>query len=193
MKGIMISGIYRIYSIATGESYYGSSNNLKRRFIEHKFKWRRNKGNYKIRQLLKEYGIHNFNFEILEYCLPEKFEEREKWYISNDLKCLNVWVNPFSSKDCLLGKCVKGKKFYGTKHSNETKEKLKESMQKYYENNEGHWKDKTIPDDIKHKISNGLKKYFKNNPHPNKGKTLSEETRKKISETLKKRNENVRV
>lgn len=185
---IMISGIYRIYSIATGESYYGSSKNLRRRFIEHKFTWRNNKGNHKIRSLLKLYGIDNFKCEILEYCNPEEFEQKEKDYISNDEKRLNVWINPFSSKGCNLGDFVKGKKFHGTKHSEETKKKFSEKINEYYSNHDGYWKGKSIPEETRKKVSDGLKKYYSQFGHPACGRKLSDETKQKISETLKKRN-----
>jgi group I intron endonuclease len=184
---IMISGIYRIYSIATGESYYGSTNRLDRRFTEHRSAWKSGKGNKKIRSLLDKYGQSNFEFQILEYCLPEYFEEKEKKYIESDDNRLNVWILPFSSKGCNLGDNVKGKKFIGHKHTEENKKKHGETMREYYKSHDGYWKGKSIPEDTKKKVSDGLKKYFSQNIHPNKGKTLSEETKKKISETLKKR------
>ena len=94
----MSGGIYRIYSIATGESYYGSTKHFKRRFIEHKYLWKHNKGNKKVRLLYSKYGLDNFVFEILEYCNQDEFERREKFYIEKDPNRLNVWVLPFSPK-----------------------------------------------------------------------------------------------
>lgn len=184
---IMISGIYRIFSIATGESYYGSSRNINRRFIEHRSLWKNDKGNHKIRCLLKQYGSGNLKFEILEECLPLEFERKEREYIEKDDKRLNVWISPFSSKGCSLGDHVKGKKFIGHKHTEETKKKHGEVMKEYYKNHDGYWKGKSIPEETRAKVSNGIKEYFSKNPHPRKGKALSEEIRKKISETLKKR------
>jgi len=183
----MNSGIYRILSIATGESYYGSSKNLSRRLIEHKYKWRNNRGNHKIRELLKIYGIDNFKFEILEFCSPDKFNEKEKIYIESDQKRLNVWILPFAAKGCNLGNSVKGKKYFGTPHTEETKKNQSRIMKEYYSNNEGYWKGKSLSEETKMKLSKGLKEYFTIHDHPNKGKHLSEETRIKISESLKKR------
>ncbi len=183
----MNSGIYRIFSIATEESYYGSSNRLNRRFIEHKSTWRNNKGNHKIRLLLKMYGLDNFKFEVLEYCSPDQFNEKEKKYIQNDPKRLNVWILPFSSKGCSLGNNVKGKHSGGYKHTDETNRKNGERMKKYYETHDGYWKGKSLPLTTRLKVSEGLKKYFSTNPHHNAGKPKSEETKRKISESLKKR------
>ncbi len=184
---IMISGIYRIYSIATDESYYGSSKHIKRRFIEHRFKWRNNKGNHKVRLLLNKYGLDNFRFEILEECLPFEFQLKEKKYMDSDPRNLNVWIDPFTSKGCNLGTKVKGKKYFGTPHTEETKIRHGEIMKEYYKTHDSYWKGRSIPEETRDKISKKLKEYFSKNDGPNKGKSPSEETRKKISETLKKR------
>lgn len=184
----MISGIYRIYSIATSESYYGSSKNIHRRFIEHKYKLRKNKLNHKMLDLLQKHGIDNFKFEILEHCLPETFEQKEKEYIAKDPQTLNVWINPFSSKGCALGDKVKGKKFYGTPHTQATKDKQSKIMKEHWSKNDPYWKGKAIPQEQRKKVSEGLKTYYSTRPGVNLGRKMSEETKKKISETLKNKN-----
>lgn len=181
----MLGGIYRIYSMATEESYYGSTRKFSARFAEHRSSWVRGRGNKKIRNLLDKYGINNFKFEILEQCPKEEFENKEKQYIDRDPKSLNVWILPFSSKGCNLGNDVKGKKFIGTPHTQETKEKQSRIMKKYFLTHEGTWKGKSIPEEVKKKVSLGLKKYFSEHEHPNKGKSMSEESKKKVSESLK--------
>ena len=149
----MISGIYRIYSQATGESYYGSSRNIKRRFVEHRSLWKRGGGNHKIRSLIKLYGVSNLKLEIIEECSPDEFEIKERNYISLDEKRLNVWILPFSSKGCNLGEHVKGKKFIGHKHTEEVKQKITEKIREYYKNNDGYWKGKSMPEEFKNKVT----------------------------------------
>lgn len=181
----MKSGIYRIYSIATGQSYYGSTRSFSARFAEHRYKWKRNSMNHKMRALFNQYGIANFKFEILEYCLPIEFDQKEKDYISNDKNNLNVWVLPFSSKGCNLGNHVKGKKFIGIPHTEESKKKFGEKIRDYYKKHDGFWKGKSIPEEMRKKVSLGLKEYYSKNNNANKGKSMSEESKKKVSESLK--------
>jgi len=190
-EGSLKSGIYKIYSINTGESYYGSTRNLVERFREHKCKFKKNQGNYKMRALLAQYGIENFIFEVLERCATEDFLTKEKLYIDSDPKHLNVWVNPNTPYGCQLGSSVKGKKFFGTPHTEEAKQKMRTRMKNHYLTNESYWKGKSHSKESRNMIAESLKKHYKENGHPNKGKPLKEETKQKISETLKKRSINV--
>ena len=184
----MTSGIYKIYSIATGESYYGSSNNCERRFKEHRSQLKREKGNYKLRSVFKKHGIDNFQFSIIEECTPDKFEEREGYYISNNKKKLNVWIHPFSNKGCKLGDNVKAKRFKGRVRplSDEEKKHISLRMKEYYKNNDGYWKGKKVPDHVLEKMREGNKRYVKENGHPWIGRKHNAETKKKVSEGLKK-------
>lgn len=77
----IISGIYKITNITTGNSYIGSSKNIYLRWADHKkpSSLRR----YKSQQLYKDfilYSIQNFKFEIIEE-LSENLKEREQYYI----------------------------------------------------------------------------------------------------------------
>lgn len=165
----MASGIYRIYSKATDESYYGSSNNMQRRFIEHRYLWKNNKGNHKIRLLLNIYGIDNFMFEIIEKCDPIEFKYKEKSYIDRDHNNLNVWIDPSSPRGCKLGNNVKAKHFKGRPHTEESNIKFIKIIKEYCERNGGsYWKGKSIPQEMRNKVSDGLKRYYSNNPHPRK-------------------------
>lgn len=73
---IMI-GIYKITKKIDGKSYIGQSNDIQRRFNEHKTK----KGLI-IDQAIQKYGISAFNFEILEECSLEELNSREKYWIA---------------------------------------------------------------------------------------------------------------
>ena len=73
---IMI-GIYKITKKINGKSYIGQSNDIQRRFNEHK-----TKKDLIIDQAIQKYGISAFNFEILEECSLEELNSCEKYWIA---------------------------------------------------------------------------------------------------------------
>ncbi len=80
IKGeIEMMGIYKITNIKNGKTYIGQTNNIKRRFSEH----RQNAahGRTPLSASMKKNGIESFTFEILEECPIEKFNEREAYWI----------------------------------------------------------------------------------------------------------------
>jgi group I intron endonuclease len=128
-----IIGIYKITS-PSGKIYIGQSINIHRRFKEYKrmscFQ------QPKIYNSLKKYSPENHIFEIIEECLIEQLNEKEKYYkiyfnsINEGLNCeLNDnGVGPRSKevKD-KIGKFHKGNKYnLGKKRSDETKFKQSE-------------------------------------------------------------------
>ena len=70
-------GIYLITNLINGFKYVGQSINIKRRFYEHKIP--NDKG--KIDKAIKEIGIDNFKFEVLEECEKEELLTKELFYI----------------------------------------------------------------------------------------------------------------
>lgn len=78
-------GIYKITNIKNKKSYIGKSVEIiPKRWTEH-IKTSLNIGSIshtKIHDAIREYGIENFTFEILEECPKEKLNEREKYWIS---------------------------------------------------------------------------------------------------------------
>ena len=77
-----IIGIYKITNTITGDSYIGSSKDVKRRWESHKWKSTWNK--YPNKQLYKDfqkYGIDKFVFEILAEVEAEKLKEIEQQFI----------------------------------------------------------------------------------------------------------------
>lgn len=70
-------GIYKITRKENGKSYIGQSNDIERRFSEHK-----NKIDIPIEIAIKKYGIDAFDFEIIEECSLEQLDEREKYWIA---------------------------------------------------------------------------------------------------------------
>ena len=70
-------GIYKITKKENGKSYIGQSNDIERRFSEHKIKI-----DIPIKVAIKKYGTDAFNFEIIEECPLDKLDEREKYWIA---------------------------------------------------------------------------------------------------------------
>ena len=91
------TGIYLWTNILNGKKYVGSSNNLKRRFLEY----------YNVNRLLKEnsmpiyaallkHGYHNFSLTILEFCEANDLMNREKYYFEVYTPEYNILKTPGS-------------------------------------------------------------------------------------------------
>lgn len=77
------SGIYKITCLATEEIYIGKSTDIKNRWQQH-CKTAFNCGTIASSLLhtkMKQYGIENFTFELLETVPKDELSEREKYYI----------------------------------------------------------------------------------------------------------------
>lgn len=77
------TGIYKITNIKTKECYIGQAINITERFKQHA---KCGLGidtpaANKLYKAMQEYGIWNFSWEILEECLKEELNEKEKYYI----------------------------------------------------------------------------------------------------------------
>lgn len=70
-------GIYKITKKENGKSYIGQSNDIERRFSEHKTKI-----DIPIEIAIKKYGADAFDFEVIEECPLDKLDEREKYWIT---------------------------------------------------------------------------------------------------------------
>lgn len=78
----IICGIYKITNLVNGKIYIGQSQDIYRRWQEHKknFKYKKY-SSIILYKAFKKYGIDNFRFEIIEICEKEQLEEREKFNI----------------------------------------------------------------------------------------------------------------
>lgn len=83
LQNTTCSGIYKITCIKTGEIYIGKSVDVKSRIQQH-CKSAFNCGTIAhslLHTKMKQYGIENFTFELLEQVPKEQLSERESFYI----------------------------------------------------------------------------------------------------------------
>lgn len=81
-------GIYKFTNKLTGESYIGQSVNIEKRYNQHKNRYDKFGGKDSsiedtyFHSMLRHYGFHNFDFEVLEECSKEQLNEKEIYYIA---------------------------------------------------------------------------------------------------------------
>ena len=77
-----VSGIYKITNTVTGDFYIGSSNDVKRRWAEHKKPSTcKNNPNNQLYQDMQKYGLDKFDFQVIEEVEIEKLKETEQQFI----------------------------------------------------------------------------------------------------------------
>lgn len=131
----MDSGIYMIRNNIDNKVYIGQSINLKRRINTHKLKLRSGThDNSYIQNSVDKYGYMNFEFSILEYCIEEDLDDKEKYWIARyDSMNRDNGYNRESGgnfgrvyseerKNTLKGK---GNPMYGKHHSKESIERIR--------------------------------------------------------------------
>lgn len=77
-------GIYKITNTINQKCYIGQSENIKRRWKDHKKDafWENGPDyEYPLYRAIRKYGIDKFVFEVLEECLPEELDNKEVLYI----------------------------------------------------------------------------------------------------------------
>lgn len=83
LQNTTCSGIYKITCLKTGEIYIGKSTDVKTRWQSHA-KTAFNCGNIAhslLHTKMKQYGIENFTFELLEKVAKDQLSSRERFYI----------------------------------------------------------------------------------------------------------------
>ena len=77
-----VSGIYKIINTVTGDSYIGSSKDVKRRWADHKKPsvWKNHPNNQMYLDMQK-YSVDKFDFQVIEEVEPEKLKEAEQQFI----------------------------------------------------------------------------------------------------------------
>lgn len=81
-KGDKMVGIYKITNNINGKTYVGQSNNIERRFAQHKSPNEQERAQSKpLYKAFKKYGIEHFSFEVIEECSIEELDNREIYWI----------------------------------------------------------------------------------------------------------------
>lgn len=131
-----IIGIYEIKNLINNKSYIGSSLNINKRKIAHfSYLRRNNHPNKHLQNSYNKYGVDNFKFNILEICVIENIIEKEQFYIDNYKPQYNKRLIAESNfgwkpseehiKQFSIKMKGEGNYFYGLKHSEESKEKMR--------------------------------------------------------------------
>lgn len=119
-------GIYKITNQINEKCYIGQSVNIEKRWIAHKSNAANSDFKYKtaLYPAIKKYGLSNFTFEIIEECLPDQLDEKEKYYIQ--------YFNSISPNGYNLSEGGQGSKGFGKKLDQDTvnliKVQLKNSL-----------------------------------------------------------------
>lgn len=199
---IKIIGIYKITS-PSGKVYIGQSIDIKKRIRHYRSK-NECKKQRRLFYSFKKYGFNNHKFEVIEECSVEKLNERERYWQEyydvigdNGLNCVLTETNDKSGKTsedtlAILRQKQSGKNngMYGKKHSEETKEKMRQkalgrkaSDQARLNMSKSH-KNRIVSNETRIKLSIANS----GSNHHQYGRKVSEETKRKISQTLIKNN-----
>lgn len=163
----MICGIYKIECTVNGKVYIGQSNNIKKRWAEHRRELNNNSHvNKHLQAAYNKYGADSFIWEIIEEFEEDELDNREIYYIEK----YDSFNNGYNSTE---GGCG----IRGWEHTEEAKRKIGEAMKG--ENHPMYGKHHS--EEAKRKLSEANK----GENHPMYGKHLSEETRKRMSESKK--------
>jgi group I intron endonuclease len=179
--------IYRVLNKITKKCYIGESKgkDVVWRWNQHKQKIEANKGCPALRDAVKKYGIENFEFSIILICFDE---DRFKYEIEYIKKYNSLSPNGYNLTNGGEG----GGGFKGKKHTEEVKNRIKNTLkQKYIDNPEVK---KVLSDrntllmkqpDIINKIKQGIYNSKINKTRCVTKKIINDDTKNKISESLK--------
>ena len=119
------SGIYKITNFINNKSYIGSGsskNGVQKRLVHHKYTLISNTHcNKFLQRAFNKYGIENFTIELLEATNKLNTLEKEQYYFDTLKPEYNILEVAGSPK--------------GKKHSMETKKKMSEKRQLFYDTN----------------------------------------------------------
>jgi group I intron endonuclease len=183
--------IYKITNIITGKCYIGETTQPDpiQRWRKHIQCLKTNKGCPALKDAMKKYGVDNFTFQVIIICFDEDVHRLEREYIQ---KYNSMVPNGYNILEGGQG----GAGFRGKKHSEETIQKIKQSIRKFQEDNPDHFETyrEKHKESMKHvNISMALhhsekfqqaKKEGRLGAKAHKHGTLSDETKKKIQQSV---------
>jgi group I intron endonuclease len=189
-----ITGVYAITNNINDRMYIGSSNNITTRFYLHKLQLNKNKHcNTFLQRSWNKYGEENFTFKLLEECTIDKQIETEQKYI-DIYKVTHKLYNMAPVAGTVLGikrseatKQLMSEVRKGIppnridyKHSEETKEKIREANTGYRHAESSNEKNRQAH------LGTTQTKYAKQRiAEFQRTQTRSKETRRRISEAKK--------
>ena len=110
----IVCGIYKITNKINNKVYIGQSVGVYFRWYHHKWELRNNRHfNIHLQRAWNKYGEDNFEFDIIELCLPEELYDKERFYISK----YNSMVLGYNHNEGGIG----------WRHTDETKRKISEA------------------------------------------------------------------
>lgn len=157
----MSSGIYSIKNKINNKYYYGSSNNIEKRWKQHKYRLNKNNhSNIHLQNAWNKYGEDMFVFEIVENISCEELVDVEQQYLN--------WMKIFPKKlfynISVDSKCPNRGRKVGP-HSEESKQKMRISAF-----------GRKMSDESKLKISQSRIGKYSGNSHPMYGKHHTDES-----------------
>ena len=121
-----ISAVYKITNTVTGDFYIGSSNDVKKRWREHKCPSIWNKcPNNPMYLDMRKYGTDKFDFQVLAEVEAEKLKEKEQYFIET----LKPTYNSIRANGCDIERKKKSRKKACNKYKKS--DKGKEAQKKY--------------------------------------------------------------
>ena len=169
-------GIYKITNKINGKTYIGQSNNIERRFKEHK--WKSKETNKSLKLAYEKYGLENFEFSILELCKLEELNDKEIYYIKKEKPKYNRTTGGQGSPNHIV--------------DDETKKILRQKGRNHWNNMSEENKQKIIKNNLKgqpigHKVSKETRLKLRK---CNLGKKQSKETIEKRKQTIIEKKKN---
>ena len=154
-RKMQFSGIYEIRNLENNKRYIGSSNNIHRRWLGHRWDLENNRHHSKhLQKAWDKYGSDVFQLFVLEAVLVEELEERERYFV----ELYDSTNGDFGYNETFGGKGCPGRKI-----SQDTRDKISKSN-----------KGRTLSDISKQRISEaGI------------GRKHTQETKEKMSKSRK--------